>query len=63
MKDSKKIMIWSVEIIVCAIFFMIFDFEVKLTGIVVILFLFIMLNEHFLYGLFGLKDKENNDQL
>ncbi|CAH2763393.1 Uncharacterised protein [Erysipelothrix amsterdamensis] len=59
MKDSKKIMIWSVEILICAIFFMAFDLEVKITGIVVILFVFIMLNEHFLYGLLGLKDKDH----
>ncbi|STD06456.1 hypothetical protein [Erysipelothrix rhusiopathiae] len=58
MKDPKKIMIWSVEILVCAIFFMVFDLEVKITGIVVIIFVFIMLNEHFLYGLLGLKDEE-----
>lgn len=58
MKDSKKIMIWSVEILVCAILFMVFDLEVKITGIVVIIFVFIMLNEHFLYGLLGLKDEE-----
>lgn len=51
-------MIWSVEILVCAIFFMVFDLEVKITGIVVIIFVFIMLNEHFLYGLLGLKDEE-----